>query len=84
MGQWELNDKHPSTSFGKIVKRHIGAADADNVDRMLSAYEALYKGKYTSPEDIQRSFTKTASLFLRKNRLSLYSVKYVKDRREVR
>ena len=58
MGQWELNDKHPSTSFGKIVKRHIGAADADNVDRMLSAYESLYKGKYNSPEDIRRSFTK--------------------------
>jgi len=58
MGQWELHDKHPSTSFGKIVKRHIGAADADNVDRMLSAYEALYKGKYKSPEDIRRSFTK--------------------------
>jgi len=58
MGQWELHDKHPSTSFGKIVKRHIGAADADNVDRMLSAYETLYKGKYKSPEDIRRSFTK--------------------------
>lgn len=58
MGQWELHDKHPSTSFGKIVKRHIGAADADNVDRMLSAYEALYKGKYKSAGDIRRSFVK--------------------------
>jgi len=57
MVRWELRDKHPTTSFGKIVKRHIGAADADNVDRMLSAYEALYKGKYKSPEDIRRSFT---------------------------
>jgi hypothetical protein len=58
MVRWELESKHPSTSFGKIVKRHVGTADANNVDRMISAYEALWKGKFNSPEDIRRSFTK--------------------------
>lgn len=73
MGQWELRDKHPSTSFGKIVKRHIGAADADNVDRMLSAYEALYKGKYKSSEDLRRSFTKDGQpLFTSEQANSIY------------
>jgi len=73
MVQWELNDKHPSTSFGKIVKRHIGAADADNVDRMLSAYEALYKGKYKSSEDIRRSFTKDGQpLFTKEQAKSIF------------
>jgi hypothetical protein len=73
MGQWELHDKHPSTSFGKIVKRHIGAADADNVDRMLSAYEALYKGKYKSAEDLRRSFTKDGQpLFTSEQANSIY------------
>jgi hypothetical protein len=73
MVQWEFNDKHPSTSFGKIVKRHIGAADADNVDRMLSAYEALYKGKYKSPEDIRRSFTKDGQpLFTKEQAASVF------------
>lgn len=73
MVQWELHDKHPSTSFGKIVKRHIGAADADNVDRMLSAYEALYKGKYKSPGDIRRSFTKDGQpLFTKEQAASVF------------
>lgn len=73
MGRWELNDKHPSTSFGKIVKRHIGAADADNVDRMLSAYETLYKGTYKSADDIRRSFTKDGQpLFTQEQAKSIY------------
>lgn len=73
MGRWELHDKHPSTSFGKIVKRHIGAADADNVDRMLSAYETLYKGKYKSAEDLRRSFTKDGEpLFTPEQAKSVY------------
>ena len=73
MGQWELHDKHPSTSFGKIVKRHISAADADNVDRMLSAYEALYKGNYKSPGEIRRSFTKDGQpLFTKEQAKSVY------------
>ena len=73
MVQWELNDKHPSTSFGKIVKRHIGAADADNVDSMISAYEALYKGKYKSPEDVRRSFTKDGQpLFTKEQAKSVF------------
>ena len=58
MVRWELNSKHPSTSFGQIVRRHISAPDAQNVDSMISAYEALYKGKFNSAEDIRRSFTK--------------------------
>jgi hypothetical protein len=58
MVQWELNINHPSTSFGKIVQRHIGTADAKNMDSMVSAYEALWKGKFKSAEDIRRSFTK--------------------------
>jgi len=58
MVRWELNVKHPSTSFGQIVERHIGTADAQNMDSMISAYEALYKGKFKSAEDIRRSFTK--------------------------
>ena len=58
MVRWELNSKHPSTSFGQIVRRHITAPDAQNVDNMISAYEALYKGKFKSAEDIRRSFTK--------------------------
>ena len=58
MVRWELHSKHPSTSFGKIVKRHVGALDAQNVDSMISAYEALYNGKFDSAEDIRRSFTK--------------------------
>jgi hypothetical protein len=58
MVQWELNIKHPTTSFGKIVERHVGTADAKNMDSMISAYEALYKGKFKSAEDIRRSFTK--------------------------
>ena len=58
MVRWELNSKHPSTSFGKIVRRHVSAPDAQNVDSMISAYEALYKGKFNSAEDIRRSFTK--------------------------
>ena len=58
MVRWELNSKHPSTSFGKIVKRHVTTPDAQNVDRMISAYEALYNGKFKSAEDIRRSFTK--------------------------
>ena len=58
MVRWELNSKHPSTSFGQIVRRHISAPDAQNVDSMISAYEALYKGKFKSAEDIRRSFTK--------------------------
>jgi len=73
MGQWELNDKHPSTSFGKIVKRHVSASDADNVDNMLSAYEALYKGKYKSAEDLRRSFTKDGQpLFTPEQAKSVY------------
>ena len=73
MVQWELSDKHPSTSFGKIVKRHVGASDADNVDRMISAYEALYKGKYKSPEDIRRSFTKDGEpLFTKEQAKSVF------------
>jgi hypothetical protein len=73
MVQWELHNKHPSTSFGKIVKRHIGAADADNVDRMISAYEALYKGNYKSPGDIQRSFTKYGQpLFTKEQAASIF------------
>ena len=58
MVRWELNSKHPSTSFGKIVKRHVGALDAQNVDSMISAYEALYKGKFKSADEIRRAFTK--------------------------
>jgi len=58
MVRWELNSKHPSTSFGQIVRRHVSSPDAQNVDSMISAYEALYKGKFKSPEDIRRSFTK--------------------------
>ena len=58
MVQWELHSKHPATSFGKIVRRHVSAPDAQNVDSMISAYEALYKGKFNSAEDIRRSFTK--------------------------
>ncbi len=58
MVQWELHSKHPATSFGKIVERHVGTADAKNMDSMISAYEALYKGKFKSAEDIRRSFTK--------------------------
>lgn len=58
MVHWELHEKHPSTSFGKIVKRHLNATDAENVDSMLSAYEALYKGKFHSAEELRRSFTK--------------------------
>ena len=58
MVQWELQSKHPATSFGKIVERHVGTADAKNMDSMISAYEALYKGKFNSAEDIRRSFTK--------------------------
>ena len=58
MVQWELHSKHPTTSFGKIVSRHVGALDAQNVDSMISAYEALYKGKFKSANDIRRSFTK--------------------------
>ena len=58
MVRWELNSKHPSTSFGQIVRRHVSAPDAQNVDSMISAYEALYKGKFNSAEDIRRSFTK--------------------------
>lgn len=58
MVRWELNSKHPSTSFGQIVRRHISAPDAQNVDSMISAYEALYTGKFKSAEDIRRSFTK--------------------------
>jgi len=73
MVQWELHDKHLSTSFGKIVKRHVGASDADNVDRMLSAYEALYKGKYKSSEDIRRSFTKDGQpLFTKEQAKSVF------------
>ena len=58
MVRWELESKHPSTSFGKIVKRHVSTADAINVDRMISAYEALWKGKFKSADDIRHSFTK--------------------------
>ena len=58
MVQWELHSKHPTTSFGKIVTRHVGTADAKNVDSMISAYEALWNGKFKSAEDIRRSFTK--------------------------
>ena len=58
MVRWELNSKHPSTSFGQIVRRHVSAPDAQNVDNMISAYEALYKGKFKSAEDIRRAFTK--------------------------
>ena len=58
MVRWELNSKHPSTSFGQIVRRHVSAPDAQNMDSMISAYEALYKGKFNSAEDIRRSFTK--------------------------
>ena len=58
MVRWELNSKHPSTSFGQIVRRHISAPDAQNVDSMISAYEALYKGKFKSADDIRQSFTK--------------------------
>ena len=58
MVRWELNSKHPSTSFGQIVRRHVSAPDAQNMDSMISAYEALYKGKFKSAEDIRRSFTK--------------------------
>ena len=73
MVQWELHNKHPSTSFGKIVKRHVGASDGDNVDRMLSAYEALYKGKYRTAKDIQRSFTKDGQpLFTKEQAASVF------------
>jgi len=58
MVRWELNSKHPSTSFGQIVRRHVSAPDAQNMDSMISAYEALYKGNFKSAEDIRSSFTK--------------------------
>ena len=58
MVQWELHSKHPSTSFGKIVKRHVSASDAQNVDSMISAYETLWKGKFQSADAIRRAFTR--------------------------
>jgi hypothetical protein len=58
MVRWELHGKHPSTSFGKIVRRHVGASDAQNVDSMISAYETLWKGKFQSADAIRRAFTR--------------------------
>lgn len=73
MVRWELESKHPSTSFGKIVKRHVGTADAKNVDRMISAYEALWNGKFKSAKDIRDSFTKNGEpLFTPEQAESVY------------
>ena len=73
MVQWELHHKHPTTSFGKIVKRHLNSTDAEHVDSMLSAYEALYKGKFRSAEDLRRSFTKDGQpLFTPEQAKSVY------------
>jgi len=73
MVQWELQSKHPATSFGKIVERHVGTADAKNMDSMISAYEALYKGKFKSSEDIRRAFTKDGQpLFTPEQAASVY------------
>lgn len=73
MVEWELHSKHPATSFGKIVERHVGTADAKNMDSMISAYEALYKGKFKSAEDIRQSFTKDGQpLFTPEQAASVY------------
>jgi len=73
MVQWELQSKHPATSFGKIVERHVGTADAKNMDSMISAYEALYKGKFKSADDIRQSFTKDGQpLFTPEQAASVY------------
>ena len=73
MVQWELHSKHPATSFGKIVKRHVSAADAQNVDSMISAYEALWTGKFRSADDVRRSFTQDGKpLFTAEQAASVY------------
>lgn len=56
MVRWELHSRHPTTVIGDIVKKHIGASDALNVDAMIDAYNTLHKGEFKSSEEIRRSF----------------------------
>lgn len=56
MVRWELHSRHPTTVIGQIVKKHVGAADALNVDAMIDAYNTLHKGEFKSAEEIRRSF----------------------------
>lgn len=73
MVQWELNSKHPTTAFGKIVRRHISTTDGQNVDNMISAYDALLKGRFTSADDVRRSFTRNGQpLFSTEQAASVY------------
>lgn len=56
MVRWELHSRHPTTVIGDIVKKHIGASDALNVDAMIDAYNTLHKGEFKSSEEIRQSF----------------------------
>jgi hypothetical protein len=42
--------------IGDIVKKHVGSADALNVDAMIDAYNTLHKGEFKSADEIRRSF----------------------------